>query len=141
MGVPVVLDAGRWKDIHAQLLPLVDTVICSSAFSPPDLGDGADVLDHLLAAGPRQVAVTRGPESIRYATADGRGEIPVTAVPAADTLGAGDILHGAFCAYYIRSRNFVDALGRAATVATLSCRSFGTRDWRIELAEQPQLRQ
>jgi len=47
----------------------------------------------------------------------------------------------AFCAYYIRSRNFVDALGHAATVATLSCRSFGTRDWRTELTEQPQLRQ
>jgi len=47
----------------------------------------------------------------------------------------------AFCAYYIRSRNFVEALGRAATVATLSCRSFDTRDWRTEPTEQPQLRQ
>ena len=46
-----------------------------------------------------------------------------------DTLGAGDILHGAFCRYYAEGNQFVAALQQASRVATLSCRTFGTRAW------------
>lgn len=135
LGVPVVLDAGRWKPIHDQLLPLTDIAICSAAFTPPghDLGS-ATLLDHLRSAGPKKAAITRGPGPILY-LADGRhGTIEVTPVTeVADTLGAGDILHGAFCAYYSKSHDFVDALTRASEISTLSCRSFGTRNWATDL--------
>ncbi|WP_159848627.1 PfkB family carbohydrate kinase [Nocardia sp. CY41] len=136
VGIPVVLDAGRWKPIHDQLLPLVDVAICSSAFTPPGFdGDSHAMLDYLRAAGPKYAAVTRGSASILY-TLEGRsGSIDIAPVARADTLGAGDILHGAFCAYYGSNRDFVDALTRAAAVATLSCRSFGTRSWASDLSE------
>ncbi|WP_067837359.1 PfkB family carbohydrate kinase [Nocardia lijiangensis] len=136
IGVPVVLDAGRWKPVHDQLLPLVDVAICSSAFAPPGFdGDSAALLDHLRAAGPKHAAVTRGPEPILY-TADGRhGAIDVTPVTRADTLGAGDILHGAFCDDYGHSRDFVGALTRGSEIATLSCQSFGTRHWAESVSE------
>ncbi|NKY89795.1 PfkB family carbohydrate kinase [Nocardia veterana] len=131
-GVPVVLDAGRWKPVHAELLPLVDIAICSASFAPPASGD---LFDHLHRVGPHAVAVTRGAQPISY-SADGiRGEIPVDTVTGADTLGAGDILHGAFCAYYSHGLDFVTALTRASAVATLSCRSFGTRAWRAALTD------
>jgi sugar/nucleoside kinase (ribokinase family) len=59
-----------------------------------------------------------------------QGTIEVTPVTdAADTLGADDILHGAFCAHYVQSCNFIDARTRASEVSTLSCRTFGTRHW------------
>lgn len=131
-GIPVVLDGGRWKPDHARLLPLVDIAICSTSFAPPD---AEDVFDHLHRIGVQAVAVTRGQQPIRY-SADGiRGEIAVGDVDGADTLGAGDILHGAFCAYHSRGHDFADALTRAAAVATLSCRSFGTRAWGDRLGE------
>ncbi|MGY1876373.1 PfkB family carbohydrate kinase [Nocardia gipuzkoensis] len=136
IGVPVVLDAGRWKPVHDRLLPLVDVAICSSAFAPPGFdGDAAALLDYLRSAGPKHAAVTRGPDPILYAENGSQGAIDVTPVTRADTLGAGDILHGAFCAYYGRSRDFIGALTRASAVATLSCRSFGTRNWARDLSE------
>jgi sugar/nucleoside kinase (ribokinase family) len=136
LGVPVVLDAGRWKPIHDQLLPLVDVAICSSAFTPPGFDGGSHaMLDYLRSAGPKHAAITRGPAPILY-TLEGRsGSIDIAPVARADTLGAGDILHGAFCAYYGSNPDFVDALTRASTVATLSCRSFGTRSWASDLSE------
>ncbi|WP_019925536.1 PfkB family carbohydrate kinase [Nocardia sp. BMG111209] len=135
LGVPVVLDAGRWKPIHDQLLPLTDIAICSSAFSPPDFhGDGAALIDYLRSAGPKHAAVTQGPDPILFASDGRQGTIEIAPVTeAADTLGAGDILHGAFCAYYSQSQDFVDALTRASVVSTLSCRSFGTRNWANDL--------
>ena len=136
-GVPVVLDAGRWKPVHDQLLPMTDVAICSAAFVPPGVeGGGLALLDHLRAAGPKRVAVTRGPEPILFGEGGRHGVIDVTPVTgAADTLGAGDILHGAFCAYYSEGRSFVDALTAASAVSTLSCRTFGTRNWASEFTE------
>ncbi|WP_282786219.1 PfkB family carbohydrate kinase, partial [Nocardia sp. CC201C] len=92
LGIPVVLDAGRWRETHHDLLPLVDIAICSAAFVPPDTAPATDaVLDRLLALGPRAVAVSRGARPIRYATADGRGEIPVRAPRGRGTHRAGGI--------------------------------------------------
>ncbi|MBF6302756.1 sugar kinase [Nocardia amamiensis] len=135
LGVPVVLDAGRWKPIHDQLLPLTEIAICSKAFSPPDFhGDGPALVDYLRSAGPKHAAVTQGPDPILFASDGQHGSVEITPVTeAADTLGAGDILHGAFCAYYGQSRDFLDALTRASAVSTLSCRSFGTRNWANDL--------
>lgn len=58
----------------------------------------------------------------------GRAETPRALV--VDTLGAGDILHGAFCWSYLHSGgSFVASLGAAAQVASMSCRYLGTRRW------------
>jgi len=56
------------------------------------------------------------------------GEIAVPKIKAIDTLGAGDIFHGAFC-HYILSRGFPQALEAAAAIASHACQSFGTRSW------------
>ncbi|NET50891.1 MAG: sugar kinase, partial [Merismopedia sp. SIO2A8] len=45
-----------------------------------------------------------------------------------DTLGAGDIFHGAFC-HYILQQNFTESLVAAAEIASNSCKFFGTRRW------------
>ncbi|WP_028478603.1 PfkB family carbohydrate kinase [Nocardia sp. CNY236] len=130
IGVPIVLDAGRWKPVHDRLLPLVDVAICSATFAPPGFdGDSSMLLDYVRSIGPTQAAVTRGPDPILYADRGRHGAVDVTPVTGADTLGAGDILHGAFCAYYSSRSDFVDALTHASAVATRSCRSFGTRNW------------
>ncbi|RMI32689.1 PfkB family carbohydrate kinase [Nocardia stercoris] len=131
-GVPVVLDAGRWKPAHADLLPLVDIAICSAAFDPPGsrARDGAtELLDYLTSQGVSCAAVTGGADPILYSGTSGHGKIEVDQVDALDTLGAGDILHGAFCRFFSANGDFVESLSEAATVATESTRSFGTRSW------------
>ncbi|MFI5779998.1 PfkB family carbohydrate kinase [Nocardia sp. NPDC051570] len=127
-GVPVLLDAGRWRAIHAELLPLTDIAICSAAFAPPGV-EPEDLFDHLRGLGVGYAAITHGGKPIRYVTPDGRGEIEVAETPVIDTLGAGDVLHGAFCHYYAAGQAFPDALRHAAEVASASCGYLGTREW------------
>ncbi|WP_280387586.1 PfkB family carbohydrate kinase [Nocardia wallacei] len=138
-GVTVVLDAGRWRTVHTELLPLVDIAICSAAFAPPDCGATPDeVFDRLHADGVGQVAITQGGGPIRYSTPHDRGTVAVPSAPAVDTLGAGDILHGAFCHYHVAGQAFPAALRSAAAVATRSCAYLGTREWMRHLpAREP----
>lgn len=125
-GVPVVLDAGSWKPVLPDLLALTTAAVCSSAFRRPDgRGAGAD----LLAAGPALVAVTAGPDPVRWWTATGSGAVAVPAARARDTLGAGDAFHGAYAHALAAGAGPVPALERAAAVASLRVGSVGPRSW------------
>lgn len=129
-GIPVVMDSGSWKEGMERLLPLVDVTICSDDYRPPGCRDTADVFDFLRGRGIRRIAITRGAAPIQFADDDQAGRIAIARVKAVDTLGAGDILHGAFCYYFsLLGASFRDALNKAARVATLSCRYPGTRAW------------
>lgn len=76
------------------------------------------------------MAITRGAAPIIYLDNRKRGKIPVERVRPTDTLGAGDIFHGAFCYQASqRGQSFRDSLGFAARVATFSCLHLGTRLW------------
>jgi len=74
------------------------------------------------------IAITQGAKPILYSTNEICGEIPVPQIQPIDTLGAGDIFHGAFCDAILRM-GFREALGEAAAIAARSCLSFGTRAW------------
>lgn len=94
-GIPVLLDAGSWKPHLAGLLPWVDLAIASADFLPPDVAPDA-VLDWLHAAGVPAAAVTAGPAPVRWSVrGSGAGEVAPPRVRAVDTLGAGDVFHGA----------------------------------------------
>lgn len=126
--IPVVLDGGSWKEGLEELLPLIDYAICSDDFYPPGCTDKTELIDSLRGHGLRRIAITRG-DNLILAHQDGSTvEVPVMPVQAVDTLGAGDILHGAFC-HYILGQDFLLSLERAAEVATMSCTSLGTRAW------------
>jgi sugar/nucleoside kinase (ribokinase family) len=127
--IPVVLDGGSWKGGMDEWLPMVDVAVCSAVFFPPGTSTHGEALDYLQDLGVDRVAITRGGESILYRDGSDSGRIPVEAGPVVDTLGAGDILHGALCWFLADGRPFPEALAEAAAVATRSCRSFGTRDW------------
>jgi sugar/nucleoside kinase (ribokinase family) len=129
-GIPVVLDSGSWKPGMARLLAFLDTVICSGDFRPPGCRGEDDVFEFLIARRVRQIALTRGESSVRFFEGGKRGEIRVRKVRAVDTLGAGDIFHGAYCYYACQAgATFRDALAAAAEVATFSTRYTGTRSW------------
>jgi len=135
---PCILDGGSWKPVTAELLPYVDIAVCSADFRPPghQATSAGDTLDYLLDSGVRWAAVTDGPRPVRWASrARGRqpdSPVPVTEV--ADTLGAGDVFHGAFtraiAARPVLGENeLATALQFAAAVAAYSCQTFGTRAW------------
>lgn len=129
---PVVLDGGSWKPGLERLLPLVSYAVCSEKFYPPGCQNVEDVFAYLSGVGVLNIAVTRGEKSILYQTAKEKGEVCVPAINAVvDTLGAGDIFHGAFC-YYILQEGFREALESAAKIAGYSCQFFGTRRWMDE---------
>ncbi|MCK9897856.1 PfkB family carbohydrate kinase [Frankia sp. AgB32] len=140
---PVVFDGGSWKPSTERLLAHVDAAICGAAFRPPSLPDTAgvpDILRYLLDQGPSFAAVTNGAAPIRWADAHGGGLVRPPTVHAVDTLGAGDVLHGAFAwslagtstvdtATMADTATMVSALTAAARVAARSVESFGTRAW------------
>jgi sugar/nucleoside kinase (ribokinase family) len=126
----VVLDSGSWKPGMAKLLPLVDAAICSGDFRPPGCRTESDVLGFLAARRIPRIAITRGASSIRFLDRGKPGEITIRKARAVDTLGAGDIFHGAYCYYACQPEiSFRDALLPASRVATFSCRYAGTRSW------------
>ena len=134
VGRTTVFDGGSWKDGTPSLLPLVDVAVCSADFRPPGARTPAETLRFLRDHGVAWAAVSGGGEPMLWAGPDGGGVVEVPAVRVADTLGAGDVLHGALAhrlatAGPLTSERFTEALRAAAVVASRACASFGTRAW------------
>lgn len=134
--IPVVVDGGSWKPGFDQVLHVTDYAICSANFMPPQCNTSSDVFAYLTNRGISNIAITHGDQPIQYVTQGRHGELSVPQIKAADTLGAGDIFHGAFCHFLLRSQSdpsdpdrFSTALTQASQVAAFACRSFGTRQW------------
>jgi len=137
-GAALCLDGGSWKPGTAELAPLLTAAICSERFRAPaesgpvcgGAGDGPEgVFAWFAAQGVPYVAVTRGARSILGCERGRRFEIEVERIAATDTLGAGDVLHGAFCHFFAGAPEFEPALRRAAGIATLSCQGMGAQAW------------
>ena len=126
--IPVVLDGGSWKPGLEKLLPNIDYAICSANFYPPQCNQSDRVFDYLTDCGIKQIAITQGEQPILYRDVNINSTIAVPTIKPVDTLGAGDIFHGAFC-HYLLTTDFPTALKLAAEVASKSCLSFGTRSW------------
>ena len=126
--IPVIIDGGSWKPGFERVLPFVDYAICSANFYPPNCNSATDVCAYLSAAGIPHIAITHGKEPIQYLCDGKSSSLEVPQINAVDTLGAGDIFHGAFCHYILRE-TFTDALALAAKIASYSCQFFGTRRW------------
>lgn len=130
-GIVTIMDGGSWKEKTEELLKYIDIAVCSNDFIVQGTNSPEAIFDSLHAFGVKMVAITRGAESILYSVRNPlfNGEIPINKIEVKDTLGAGDIFHGAFCNYYLKSRDFAFSLREAAKVAGESCRYFGTRKW------------
>jgi len=127
--IPVAIDGGSWKKDFDKVLPYVDYAVCSADFYPPNCSDREQVFHYLKKFNIPNIAITNGDKAIEYLSRGERGKIAIESLEnVVDTLGAGDIFHGAFC-YYILQHNFKQALTEAAKIASKSCQFFGTRKW------------
>ncbi|WP_369371351.1 PfkB family carbohydrate kinase [Promicromonospora sp. Populi] len=115
----IVLDAGRWRPVFAELMGWADVTARSADFHPPD-------------GVPRSHATvaTHGAEPVTWCDADGRhGSTEVPAVDVRDTLGAGDAFHGALVVALARGAGLEGAVQEAVRVATLRVQYVGPRSW------------
>jgi sulfofructose kinase len=119
-GIPVVLDAGSWKPVLDELLPLVDIAACSAHFRVP----GATLRER----GVPTVITTAGPGPVRWSTTTESGEVLVPEVTVRDTLGAGDVWHGAL-AYGVGRYDIPELIEFANEVAAERVRHTGPRSW------------
>lgn len=126
--IPIIIDGGSWKPGFERVLAVADGAIVSANFYPPGCKTHEQVMSYLVNLGIPQIAITHGEGAIAYYTEGKQGQIQVPQVAAVDTLGAGDILHGAFC-YYFLELDFVESLTQAAQIASASVQQFGTRAW------------
>lgn len=134
LGAPsLLLDAGRWRPVMAELLPLVDVAICSADFRTPGAQDTDTTVEHLRHAGPAVVVTTDGPRPVRWWEAVSSGQVDVPDVPARDTLGAGDAFHGAYAWTVANGRDTQDAVRVAVRIASLRVGVVGPRAWMDEL--------
>jgi sulfofructose kinase len=85
--IPVVLDAGSDKPVLAELLPLVDVCACAAGFG------WTERAVHEL--GVPVVVRTDGAGPVRWSTGGVTGAVRPPTVAPRDTLGAGDVWHGA----------------------------------------------
>lgn len=128
-GTPVVLDGGSWKEGTEELLAHVAIAICSADFRPPGCSNEEKTVRYLKQRGVKHVAITHGAEPVLFESGSSSGTLRVPQVAAVDTMGAGDIFHGAFCFFLSVGHGFVEALAEAAQIASESCRYPGTREW------------
>jgi sugar/nucleoside kinase (ribokinase family) len=129
-GAALCLDGGSWKPGTDELAPLLTAAICSERFAVPGReGDAEAALAWFADRGVPFIAITRGAKPILAVERGRRFEIEVEEIDAVDTLGAGDVLHGAFCYYFLCTNSFEGALRQAAHVATLSCKGLGVHCW------------
>ncbi|MFP4006877.1 MAG: sugar kinase [Spirulinaceae cyanobacterium] len=126
--IPIVIDGGSWKPGFETVLTYADYALCSANFYPPNCTTTEAVFDYLASLGIPNLAITQGGKPILYRTKNGAGRVEVEVVKVVDTLGAGDIFHGAFC-YFILQQDFIAALQSASRVAAKACQVFGTRNW------------
>jgi sugar/nucleoside kinase (ribokinase family) len=126
--IPIVIDGGSWKPGFAEILPFVNYALCSANFYPPNCKNQQDVFNYLQDFNIPHIAITQGENPIQYLTCGQSGVVNVPKIQTVDTLGAGDIFHGAFCNYILQT-SFIDALALAGNIATNACKYFGTRHW------------
>ncbi len=126
--IPVVIDGGSWKPGFEKILPFVDFAICSANFHPPNCRTEQDTFAYLDQMGIPNIAITHGEQPISCMSEQKILTINVPSIQPTDTLGAGDIFHGAFC-YYILQHDFTEAIRCSVKVAARSCQYFGTRRW------------
>jgi sulfofructose kinase len=129
-GVIAVLDADLTDDDALdRLVPLASHV----AFSAPGLSRFVgtdDPSEGLARAADRtdgKVCVTLGAEGCLWRDGPNVRHLPAFAVEAVDTLGAGDVFHGALALALGRGSGHEEALRYASATAALKCRRFGGR--------------
>lgn len=127
-GSVIILDGGSWKPELDLVIDLVDYAVCSQVFRLPACSK-EQTIEVLQQKGIAFIAFTNDDKPTEIIHHNQSFFVDIEKIEAVDTLGAGDVLHGAFCYYLAEGLNGVEAIKKASAIATASCRFFGTHSW------------
>ena len=127
-GIPVVVDVDRAMSMREGLLNASSHLVFSSEplQETADVSDDGQALKKIARLTPSFLAGTRGPKGTIWL--DEQGNLQETAafpVHTVDTLGAGDVFHGAFALAITEQQELRQALRFASAAAALKCTRFG----------------
>ena len=128
-GIPGILDAEAPVREAQEALGLASH-IAFSAQGLRDYSGKADLDAALMAVRARTgawVCVTDGDRGVAFIEEGAIARVPAYPVHVVDTLGAGDVWHGAFALGLGEGRSEREAIRRANAVAALKCTRFGGR--------------
>jgi sulfofructose kinase len=126
-GMTVVLDADRPTQVSDELFRIATHVVFSSEClrATTGLDDLGAALACIAAETGAFLAVTNGADDVLWLEGRTLRRSPVFAVAAVDTLGAGDVFHGAFTLALAEGRDLAAAMRFAAAAAGLKCTRVG----------------
>jgi sugar/nucleoside kinase (ribokinase family) len=128
-GIPVVIDVDSAMSMREGLLTASSHLIFSSEAlqATADVADDVAALQKLAKVTPSFLAGTRGALGTVWLDPDGGALRHTAAFPVhtVDTLGAGDVFHGAFALALTRHQDLAEALRFASAAAAIKCTRFG----------------
>jgi sugar/nucleoside kinase (ribokinase family) len=126
--IPVIVDVDRAMSLREGLLNASSHLVFSSEplQETADVTDDAQALRKIAKLTPSFLAGTRGPRGTIWLDENGAiQETPAFHVHTVDTLGAGDVFHGAFALAITEQQELRQALRFASAAAALKCTRFG----------------
>jgi sulfofructose kinase len=127
-GIPVIVDVDRAMSLREGLLNASTHLVFSSEplQETADVSDDAQALKKIAKLTPSFLAGTRGPRGTIWLDEKGQiQETPAFPVHTVDTLGAGDVFHGALALAITEKQELRQALRFASAAAALKCTRFG----------------
>jgi sugar/nucleoside kinase (ribokinase family) len=127
-GIPVIVDVDRAMSMDEGLLTASTHLVFSSEPLQETAGcrDEGEALKKIAKLAPSFLACTRGPRGTIWLDEHGElRETPAFPVHTVDTLGAGDVFHGAFALAITEKQDLRRALQFASAAAALKCTRFG----------------
>jgi sulfofructose kinase len=127
-GIPVVVGVDRAMSLRDGLLTASSHLVFSSEAlrSTAGIADDGEALKKIARLTPSFLAGTQGPQGTLWLDENHNLQrTPAFPVPAVDTLGAGDVFHGAFALAITESQELRQALRFASAAAALKCTRFG----------------
>jgi sugar/nucleoside kinase (ribokinase family) len=124
----VIVDVDRAMSLREGLLTASSHLVFSSEplQQTADVADDGEALKKIARLTPSFLAGTRGPRgTIWLDEHQDLQETQAFAVHAVDTLGAGDVFHGAFALAITEQQELRQALRFASAAAALKCTRFG----------------
>jgi sulfofructose kinase len=127
-GIPVIVDVDRTMSLREGLLTASSHLVFSSEAlqSTASVADDGEALKKIARLTPSFLAGTRGALGTLWLDEQhGLRETPAFPVHTVDTLGAGDVFHGAFALAITEKQDIPSALRFASAAAALKCTRFG----------------
>jgi sugar/nucleoside kinase (ribokinase family) len=127
-GIPVIVDADRAMSLREGLLTVSSHLVFSSEplQETADVADDGEALKKISKLTSSFLAGTRGAQGTIWLDENGNlQQTPAFPVHTVDTLGAGDVFHGAFTLAITEKQGLRDALRFASAAAALKCTRFG----------------